>query len=116
VRHATKRGGGTTSNNRSSPGQRLGLKLFSDQWAEAGNIILRQRGTQFHAGQNVYMGKDHTLHAEIPGFVRFYRVQKGRRERRYIGIARERGEKLPRDEATRGRERFFGLVNHAEPA
>lgn len=56
------------------------------------------------------MGKDHTLHAEVPGFVRFYRIKKGRKERRYIGIARERGEKLPRDEATRGRQRYFGLV------
>lgn len=56
------------------------------------------------------MGKDHTLHAEIPGYVRFYRIQKGRKERRYIGIARERGEKLPRDEAARGRSRYFGFV------
>lgn len=59
------------------------------------------------------MGKDHTLHAEIPGFVRFFRVQKGRHERRFIGIATERGEKLPRDEATRGRQRYFGLVDVA---
>lgn len=57
------------------------------------------------------MGKDHTLHAEIPGYIRFYRIQKGRKERRYIGIARERGEKLPRDGASRGRQRYFGLVN-----
>jgi large subunit ribosomal protein L27 len=57
------------------------------------------------------MGRDHTLHAAIPGFVRFYRLRKGTRERRYIGIVRERGEKLPRDEATRGRSRYFGYVD-----
>jgi large subunit ribosomal protein L27 len=60
------------------------------------------------------MGKDHSLHAEIPGYVRFYRIQKGRKERRYIGIARERGEKLPRDEASRGRQRYFGLVEKSQ--
>lgn len=59
------------------------------------------------------MGNDHSLHAEIPGYVRFYRVQKGRKERRYIGIARERGEKLPRDVASRGRQRYFGLVERS---
>lgn len=57
------------------------------------------------------MGRDHTLHAAIPGFVRFYKVKKGRKERRYIGVTRERGEKLPRDEAEQGRLRFFGLLD-----
>lgn len=56
------------------------------------------------------MGRDHTLHAAIPGFVRFYRIKKGNKERRYIGLVQERGEKLPRDEATRGRSRYFGAV------
>ncbi|KAF8334261.1 ribosomal L27 protein-domain-containing protein [Cantharellus anzutake] len=111
VRHSTKRGGGSASNHGGSPGQRLGLKLFSDQAAQPGDIIIRQRGTQFHPGQHVYMGRDHTLHAEIPGFVRFYRIKQGRKTRRYVGISTERGEKLPRDEATRGRSRYFGLVD-----
>lgn len=57
------------------------------------------------------MGRDHTLHAAIPGFVRFYRMKKGTKERRYIGIVRERGEKLPRDESSRGRSRYFGYVD-----
>lgn len=61
------------------------------------------------------MGNDHTLHAKVPGFVRFYRIQKGRKERRYIGIGRERGEKLPRDEANQGRQRYFGLVDVSRP-
>jgi len=111
VRHSTKRGGGSSSNNGGSPGQRLGLKLFSDQAAQPGDIIVRQRGTQFHPGQHVYMGRDHTLHAAVPGFVRFYRIKNGRKTRRYVGISTERGEKLPRDEAGRGRSRYFGLAD-----
>lgn len=62
------------------------------------------------------MGRDHTLHAAIPGFVRFYRVKKGRKEQRFIGITRERGEKLPRDESSEGRLRYFGLVDVSDTA
>ncbi|KDQ12253.1 hypothetical protein BOTBODRAFT_34536 [Botryobasidium botryosum FD-172 SS1] len=110
VRTATKRGGGTTKNHGSSPGQRLGLKKFSDQYVIPGNIIIRQRGTQFHPGQHVRMGRDHTIYADVPGFVRFYRMKQGRKERRFVGVVLERGEKLPRDEATLGRSRYFGHV------
>jgi large subunit ribosomal protein L27 len=54
------------------------------------------------------MGRDHTLFATVPGFVRFYR---GRMQRKFVGIVLQRGEKLPRDEATHGRSRYFDLVN-----
>lgn len=58
------------------------------------------------------MGRDHTIHALVPGFVRFYKVKKGlKKERRYVGIVTERGEKLPREEETRGRSRYFGAVD-----
>ena len=60
---AHKKAGGSSRNGRDSGGQRLGLKLFGGQTAVAGNILARQRGTTWHAGQNVGMGKDHTLFA-----------------------------------------------------
>ncbi|KAG8720822.1 60S ribosomal protein L27 [Ceratobasidium sp. 394] len=112
VRTATKKAGGTTKNHGKSPGQRLGIKKFSDQAVIPGNILVRQRGTQFHPGQHVGIGKDHTLFALVPGYVRYYSLPNpvGRGQRRYVGIVQERGEQLPRDEAARGRSRFFGKV------
>jgi len=58
---AHKKGVGSTDNGRDSESKRLGVKLFGGQLATAGNIIIRQRGTRYHAGKNVYMGKDHTV-------------------------------------------------------
>ncbi|PPQ88003.1 hypothetical protein CVT25_001082 [Psilocybe cyanescens] len=111
VRTATKRAGGTVHNHGHSPGKRLGVKKFSDQFVLPGNIIVRQRGTLFHPGQHVKIGRDHTVYATVPGFVRFYKEKHMRGERRYVGVVLERGDKLPRDEATRGRSRFCGLVD-----
>jgi large subunit ribosomal protein L27 len=62
---AHKKGVGSTDNGRDSKSKRLGVKLFGGQFAKAGNIIVRQRGTKYHPGENVYMGKDFTLHARI---------------------------------------------------
>lgn len=70
---AHKKGEGSTQNGRDSRSKRLGVKLFGGQTAIAGNILVRQRGTRYNAGQNVYMGKDHTLHASIEGRVVFTR-------------------------------------------
>ncbi len=75
---AHKKGVGSTDNGRDSNSKRLGVKLFGGQYAKAGNIIVRQRGTKYHAGSNVYMGKDHTLHAKIEGHVDFSRRRLGR--------------------------------------
>jgi large subunit ribosomal protein L27 len=111
VRTATKRAGGTVRNHGGSPGKRLGLKKFSDQHVIPGNIIVRQRGTQFHPGQNVRMGRDHTIYATAPGFVRFYKQKWLRGDRKFIGVVLHRGEKLPRDETSLGRSRYFGLVD-----
>lgn len=61
------------------------------------------------------MGRDHTLYATVPGFVRFYKEKWMRGERRYVGVVLERGDVLPRDEASRGRSRFFGLVDRSSP-
>jgi len=68
---AQKKGGGSTRNGRDSESKRLGVKTFGGQHISAGSIIVRQRGTQFHAGTNVGMGKDHTLFSLVDGTVKF---------------------------------------------
>ncbi|CAM9124925.1 unnamed protein product [Choristocarpus tenellus] len=79
VRFASKAAGGSTSNGRDSIGRRLGVKKFGGEKVIPGNIIIRQRGTKYHPGKNVGMGKDHTLFALTPGFVVFnYNKKKGR--------------------------------------
>ena len=75
VRTATKKAGGSSSNGRDSAGRRLGIKLFPGLEAKAGSIIVRQRGRKFRAGDNVGMGKDHTLYALKPGKVHFTRYE-----------------------------------------
>ncbi|MCQ2216078.1 MAG: 50S ribosomal protein L27 [Bacteroidales bacterium] len=72
---AHKKGVGSSKNGRESESKRLGLKIFGGQFAKAGNIIVRQRGTQHHPGLNVGMGKDHTLFALVEGTVKFERKQ-----------------------------------------
>ena len=68
---ASKKGGGSTSNGRDSHSKRLGVKSYGGELIIAGSIIVRQRGTQVHAGENVGMGKDHTLYAKVAGKVLF---------------------------------------------
>jgi len=68
---AQKKGGGSTRNGRDSEAKRLGVKRFGGETISAGNILVRQRGTVFHAGENVGMGKDHTLFALVDGKVQF---------------------------------------------
>lgn len=75
---AHKKGVGSSKNGRESHSKRLGIKLFGGQEAKAGNVLVRQRGTRHHAGDNVYMGKDHTLHAGVDGIVRFKKSIKDR--------------------------------------
>ncbi len=70
---AHKKGAGSSRNGRESESKRLGVKLYGGQIAKAGNIIVRQRGTQHHPGNNVGMGKDHTLYALIDGVIEFRR-------------------------------------------
>ncbi|OQW75673.1 50S ribosomal protein L27 [Methylomonas sp. EFPC1] len=82
---AHKKAGGSTRNGRDSQAQRLGVKRFGGQVVKAGNILVRQRGTQFHPGTNVGIGKDHTLFATIDGKVVF--EEKGPKNRKYVSIA-----------------------------
>ena len=80
---AHKKGVGSTDNGRDSNCKRLGVKLFGGQSARAGNIIVKQRGTKFHPGENVNMGRDHTLHALVDGTVLF---KKKRLNRTFVSI------------------------------
>jgi large subunit ribosomal protein L27 len=75
---AHKKAGGSSRNGRDSAGQRLGLKIFGGEGVLAGNIIARQRGTKWHPGRNVGVGRDHTLFALIDGHVEFRTKAKGR--------------------------------------
>lgn len=75
---AHKKAGGSSRNGRDSDGQRLGLKLFGGENVIAGNILARQRGTKWHPGRNVGIGKDHTLYARVDGKVTFNTKTKGR--------------------------------------
>ena len=75
---AHKKAGGSSRNGRDSAGRRLGIKMFGGEQVVAGNILARQRGTKWHPGQNVGMGKDHTLFAKIDGRVEFRTKTKGR--------------------------------------
>ncbi|MDO8312137.1 MAG: 50S ribosomal protein L27 [Sideroxyarcus sp.] len=81
---ASKKGGGSTSNGRDSHSKRLGVKSYGGELISAGSIIVRQRGTQVHAGDNVGMGKDHTLFAKITGNVVF--AIKGAARRQTVSI------------------------------
>ena len=75
---AHKKGVGSSKNGRESESKRLGMKVFGGQFAKAGNIIVRQRGTVHHPGENVGMGKDHTLFALVDGMVVFRRKKDNR--------------------------------------
>ena len=75
---AHKKGVGSSRNGRDSESKRLGVKRFGGQLVKAGNILVRQRGTQFHPGNNVGMGRDHTIFAVIDGIVRFERKDSDR--------------------------------------
>ncbi|GAB3274441.1 50S ribosomal protein L27 [Parahaliea aestuarii] len=81
---AHKKAGGSTRNGRDSESKRLGVKRFGGEVVKAGNIIVRQRGTRFHAGDNVRIGKDHTLFATSEGRVEF--VVKGPKNRKFVQV------------------------------
>ena len=84
---AHKKAGGSTRNGRDSESKRLGVKLYGGQQVAAGNIIVRQRGTRFHAGPNVGCGKDHTLFAKAAGTVQF--MTNGPKQRKFVTVVAE---------------------------
>ena len=85
---AHKKAGGSSRNGRDSQGRRLGVKRFGGQDVLAGNILVRQRGTKFHPGKNVGLGKDHTIFALINGAVSFHSGPKGRT---YVSVVPPQG-------------------------
>ena len=93
IRWASKKQGGSTQNNKDSNPKYLGIKLYGGQRCIAGNIIVRQRGTEFHPGLHVGMGKDHTLFSLVDGHVKFFKDR--RRNRRFVSV-----EPLPSISAT----------------
>ncbi len=84
---AHKKAGGSTRNGRDSQSKRLGVKKYGGEFVKAGNILVRQRGTKFHAGQNVGCGRDHTLFATADGSVRF--LTRGRQNRKFVTVEAE---------------------------
>lgn len=80
---AHKKGAGSSKNGRESHSKRLGIKVYGGQPVIAGNIIVRQRGTNHHPGEGVGMGKDHTIFAMVPGIVTF---KKGRKDRSFVSV------------------------------
>ena len=84
---AHKKAGGSTKNGRNSHSKRLGVKRFGGEHVLAGNILVRQRGTQVHAGPNVGTGTDHTLFAKVEGKVHFQK--KGAGQRLYVSVVKE---------------------------
>jgi large subunit ribosomal protein L27 len=85
---AHKKGVGSSDNGRDSKSKRLGVKLFGGQVATAGNIIIRQRGTKFHPGRNVGIGKDYTLYALTDGVVEF---KTRKRDRTFVNVVTSNG-------------------------
>ncbi|MBZ0294956.1 MAG: 50S ribosomal protein L27 [Anaerolineae bacterium] len=85
---AHKKGAGSSRNGRDSNAQRLGVKRFGGEFVVPGNIIVRQRGTKFHPGNNVGLGKDHTIFATSEGYVVFERMR-GRNGRKQISVYAE---------------------------
>lgn len=81
---AHKKAGGSTRNGRDSESKRLGVKRYGGETVLAGNILVRQRGTKFHAGSNVGVGRDHTLFAKVDGKVTF--EQRGPQNRKFISV------------------------------
>lgn len=76
---AHKKAGGSSRNGRDSPGQRLGVKRFAGQFVKAGNILVRQKGTVIHPGDNVGLGRDYTLFATVDGIVKYERKDRTRK-------------------------------------
>ncbi|KAG7665021.1 MRPL2 [[Candida] subhashii] len=108
IRTKKKRAAGSRTNNKNSPGKRLGPKVGDGQFVEQGTIIMRQRGTKLHPGDNTGLGHDHTIFALEPGYVRFY-YDPFHPLRKYVGVALKKDYMLPKEHFA-PRLRRFGYV------
>ncbi|KAL9091336.1 MAG: hypothetical protein Q9165_004970 [Trypethelium subeluteriae] len=109
VRNAHHKSEGRANGPKQGPGKRLGAKKTGEQYVIPGNIIFRQRGTQWHPGDNVGMGRDHTIFALEPGYVKYYRNPDLHPKRRYIGVVLHRNDVLPRP-PNAARRRRLGMI------
>ncbi|EPX74119.1 ribosomal protein subunit L27 [Schizosaccharomyces octosporus yFS286] len=99
IRTSAKHGGGSARNSGDSAGRRLGVKRSENQYVNAGEILVRQRGTKFHPGDNAKLGRDFTVFATVSGYVKFFQKKISlRRTRKYVGIVFDRQTTLPRPE------------------
>ncbi|CCD25795.2 mitochondrial 54S ribosomal protein bL27m NDAI_0G00190 [Naumovozyma dairenensis CBS 421] len=105
VRHSTKRAAGSRTSMKDSAGRRLGPKKYEGQQVKTGQILMRQRGTKFYPGENVGIGKDHTLFALEPGIVRYY-LDPFHPKRKFLGVALSRDYSLPKDHFAPNVRRF----------
>lgn len=106
IEAAHKKGSGSTKNGRDSKAKRLGVKVYGDQPAKAGSIIVRQRGTRFHAGTNVGVGKDYTLYSLVEGLVKFEEYGPEKRKRVSVYPVTEVKQENPNSRRVRNREAF----------
>ncbi|KAL9052438.1 MAG: hypothetical protein Q9162_005407 [Coniocarpon cinnabarinum] len=109
VRHATHGAQGRANGPKNGPGKRLGAKKTGDEYVIPGNIIFKQRGTNWYPGENVGMGRDHTIFALETGYVKYYRNPILHPKRRYIGVVFDRGQKLP-SSPTAPRRRKLNMI------
>ncbi|KAI9877381.1 MAG: 54S ribosomal protein L2 mitochondrial [Pleopsidium flavum] len=115
-RHASHQTQGRANGAKDGPGKRLGAKKSGEQYVIPGNIIFRQRGTHWFAGDNCGMGRDHTIYATETGYVKYYKDPERHPKRKYIGVVFERGDvlPLPRNAARRRRLGMVGVVRDGE--
>ncbi|KAK6608645.1 ribosomal protein L27 [Botrytis cinerea] len=106
VRHASHAAQGAVNKAKDGPGKRLGAKKSGEQYVIPGNIIFRQRGTHWFPGENCAMGRDHTIYATQPGFVKYYKDPERHPKRQYIGVVFKREQVLPLPRNTIRRRRL----------
>ncbi|KAI5211661.1 ribosomal protein L27 [Aureobasidium subglaciale] len=111
VRHASHKAQGAANSAKDGAGKRLGAKKSGEQYVIPGNIIFRQRGTKWFPGDNVGMGRDHTIYATQPGYVKYYKDPLKHPKRQYIGVVFERNQVLPQPPHA-VRRRRLGMLAH----
>ncbi|KAK6436631.1 54S ribosomal protein L2 mitochondrial [Oleoguttula sp. CCFEE 5521] len=114
-RHASHQAQGRANKAKQGPGKRLGAKKTAGEYVVPGNILFKQRGTHWFPGDNCMMGRDHTIHAAQPGYVRYYRDPDRHPKRKYIGIVFEKEQQLPAP-INAVRRRKLGMLAYQIPA
>nr|OQO23611.1 hypothetical protein B0A51_08068 [Rachicladosporium sp. CCFEE 5018] len=114
-RHASHQAQGRANKAKQGPGKRLGAKKTGGEYVVPGNILFKQRGTHWFPGDNCMMGRDHTIHAAQPGYVRYYRDPDRHPKRKYIGIVFEKEQQLPAP-MNAVRRRKLGMLAYQIPA